>query len=361
MLIELERQTRVAIRDAVNRGSRKPFYWGGLKGYQQLQAVSEALQRVPSGEPGTGYLHRLATQINRALERNRVLAQDLQEAHTWLRRIAQCLRYPPSSYSNMDGLEVSLNSQQVKQEMQVLLDEFQPDLTRRPAQTALFHAWHQVWEDSGPEWLHCYDIPGLPHDNLALEALFGRLRNHQRRISGRQSTRKLRDFGQFQVLFLAASESELLQQLRQVPLDEYLARRRRLAQAEAPRQFLCRLHRNPLRTIRDLIDRHAARRAELVSPPQFLSKEPAKARTLTPSPALTSPSASFCSSLALQTGDLNDVFGPACTRFVQACFELPNRSQRRCRRPSASCLAILSLSHSNCSEVMVRQTGHINL
>lgn len=41
MLIELEGQMRVAIRDALNRESRKPFYWGGLKGYQQLQAISE--------------------------------------------------------------------------------------------------------------------------------------------------------------------------------------------------------------------------------------------------------------------------------------------------------------------------------
>ena len=72
MLIELERQMRVAIRDAVNRESRKPFYWGGLKGYQQLQAISVGLQRVPSGEPETGYLHCLALQVNRAIEKNRV-------------------------------------------------------------------------------------------------------------------------------------------------------------------------------------------------------------------------------------------------------------------------------------------------
>jgi hypothetical protein len=310
VLIELERQMRVAIRDAVNRESRKPFYWGGLKGYQQLQAIAEGLQRVPSGEPETGYLHRLAMQVNRAIERNRVLAQDLQEAHTWLRHIAQCLRYPPSSYSNAHVSESPLSSQQVKQEMKALLDEFQPDLKCRPAQAALFNTWHRVWEDSGPEWLHCYDIPGLPQDNLALEALFGRLRNHQRRISGRQSTRELRDFGQFQILFLAESESELLQQLREVPLDEYQVRRRRLAQAEAPRQFLRRLHRNPLRTIRDLVDRHAARRAELVSNPQCLRKEPDKVRSLACNPALTSPSAPFCPSLALQTGDLNGVLGP---------------------------------------------------
>jgi len=30
----MEAHVRVAIRDAVNRRSRKPFYWGGLKGYE---------------------------------------------------------------------------------------------------------------------------------------------------------------------------------------------------------------------------------------------------------------------------------------------------------------------------------------
>jgi len=96
-----------------------------------------------------------------------------------------------------------------------------------------------------------------------LESLFGRLRGHQRRISGRKSTRELRDFGQCQVLCLAESEEDMLQQLRQVPLAEYQACRRRLAQAEAPRQLLRRLHRDPLRTMRDLLDQHAARRAAL--------------------------------------------------------------------------------------------------
>ena len=128
-------------------------------------------------------------------------------------------------------------------------------------------AWQPIrlWKDSGPDWLPCYDIPGLPPDNLKLEALFGRLRCHQRRISGRKSTRELRDFGHCQVLFLAESEQDLLQQLRQVPLADYQACRRRLAEAEAPRQLLHRLHRDPFRTMRDLVDQHAARRAALAS------------------------------------------------------------------------------------------------
>ena len=271
--MEIEAWMRVAIRDAVNRPSRKPFYWGGLKGYEQLQAVAQALRDVPPEDPGTGYLQRLTMQVERALEKNRTLAQDVSEAHTWLRRVAECLRYPPSSYSASDASATPLSGEQVKREMQELLQQFRPDLKRCPAQAALYHAWHRVWKDCGPDLLHCYDIPGLPPDNLQLESLFGRLRCHQRRVSGRKSTRELRDFGQYQVLFLAESEEGLLHQLRQVPLAEYQARRLRLAEAEAPRQFFHRLHRDPMGTMHSLVNQHAARRAALapstgLSPPQ---------------------------------------------------------------------------------------------
>jgi hypothetical protein len=260
-LSAIERQVRAAIRDAVNRKSRKPFYWGGLKGYEQLEAIAQALAQVPDDEPETDYLRQLRTQVERVVDVYRVNAEDLREAHAWLRRIAACLRYPPSDAQ----AELSLTSEQVKQEMEVLQDSFKPDLKRRPAQAALHAVWHRTWEEYGPDLLHCYDIPGLPPDNLMLEALFGRLRRHQRRISGRKSTRELRDFGQFQVLFLAESEAELLDQIRQVSLEEYRENRRRLEEAEAPRRLLYRLHRNPLRTICDLIKQHTVRRATLVS------------------------------------------------------------------------------------------------
>lgn len=260
MAIEL--QIRVAIRDAVNRKSRRPFHWGGLLGYQQLTAIGEALDSVPA-QAETIYLQRLAMQVNRALERSRVLAADLSEAHSWLRRIADCLQYPYRSASPIDEAEPTLCSVAVRVEMETLLASFQPDLKRREAQRALFTAWHRLWKSWGPNLLHCYDIPGLPADNLQLESLFGKLRCNQRRISGRKSTRPLRDFGQYQVLFAAESEAELLEQLRQVPVETYQQHRERLAQAEVPRQQSYRLHRNPAGFIRRLVDQHTARRATL--------------------------------------------------------------------------------------------------
>jgi hypothetical protein len=200
--------------------------------------------------------------VEQVVERYRVNVEDLREAHTWLRRIADCLRYPPSSAPP----EPDLTSAQVKQEMDELLQSFQPDLKRRRAQAALHGAWHRTWDDYGPDLLPCYDISGLPPDNLSLESLFGRLRRHQRRVSGQKSTRELRDFGQYQVLFLAESEAQLLEQIRQVSPEDYLENRRRLEEAEAPRRLLHRLHRNPLATMRGLVKEHAARRAALSLP-----------------------------------------------------------------------------------------------
>jgi len=37
----------MAIRDAVNRATRKPFYWGGLKATHQLESIAQALHTMP--------------------------------------------------------------------------------------------------------------------------------------------------------------------------------------------------------------------------------------------------------------------------------------------------------------------------
>ena len=229
-----------------------------------MAAVSQVLSSVPAaGE--THYLHQLKRQVDRVVAQNRVTADDLGEAHTWLRRIAACLRYPSSAQPDSETVTQVVSSAQVQQEMADLQRAFQPDLKRKPAQAALHGAWQRTWKAYGPDLLHCYDIPGLPPDNLRLESLFGRLRRHQRRISGRKATRELRDFGQAQVLFSAESEAALLAHIRQVPLPDYQENRRRLAEAEVPHRLLRRLHRNPLGTVRCLIDQHAARRAKLES------------------------------------------------------------------------------------------------
>lgn len=236
-----------------------------------MQALADALNQVDKKSPEveTTYLKRLADQVQRALDKTCVLAADVQAAKDWLLRIKDCLRYPPSAVHHQTDTAATLavTSAQVRTEMEALLKQFQPYLKHPTAQATLYHGWHRLWDSIGEDLLHCYDIPGLPPDNLKIEAHFGQLRNHQRRISGRASTRPLRDFGSCQVLFLAESETELLGQLRQVPLAEYKNQRQRLAEVETDRQCLTRLHRDPVAAARRLLHQHTARRAALACNP----------------------------------------------------------------------------------------------
>ena len=204
-MIEIETQLRLAIRDAVNRPSRKPFQWGGLAGYQQLEGIAQALQAVPA-EDNAAYLLRLASQVNRVVNTNRLLAEDVAAAHAELTQIAACLRYPPSAFPASRLAEPPVTSDLVRREMDALLEQFQPDLKRQPAQAALASAGRRLWQTCGADLLPCYNLPGLPPDNLNMETLFGDLRNQQRRISGRKSTQPLRDFGLSQVLFEARAK-----------------------------------------------------------------------------------------------------------------------------------------------------------
>ena len=243
----------------MNRNSRKPFYWGGLVGYQQLEAIQQALSVMPESLDESGFFQRLQIQVKRALEKNRPDAHNLAEAHQWLRQIAACLHYPPD---NSTGT-ASLSSAQIAKNMETLIQSFHPNPRTQRPQSQLLSALRKRWQLHQQELLPCYDIPGLPQDNLQMESLFERLRRRQRRISGRKSTRELRDFGLAQVLFQAESEAALLEQIRQVPLEQYRIWRTRLRKSEHPRQFLQRLHHDPLATMNRLVDQYVSRCAIL--------------------------------------------------------------------------------------------------
>ena len=66
--METEAQVRVAIRDTLNRKSRKPLYWGGLKGYEQLEAIAKALGEVVCDEPETDNLQQTKRRVERVVE-----------------------------------------------------------------------------------------------------------------------------------------------------------------------------------------------------------------------------------------------------------------------------------------------------
>ena len=262
--LEIEAQFRLAIRDAVNRATRKPFSWGGLKGYRQLESIAQALHTLPVTE--NAFFSRLIRQVDRTLEHNRLLAESIDKTYTWFLRIAACLHYPP----NLDTQTPPPTRDQVKQDMQTLLQSFSSAAERQVIPLALYGGLRKRWELFGDDLLHCFEIPGLPPDNLKVESLFGRLRSHQRRISGRKSTQPLRDFGHYQILFLAESEAQLLEQLRRVPVADYQDQRKKQAQAETPRQFLARLHRNPQKVMQQLAANYTAHFSKRLAPISYI-------------------------------------------------------------------------------------------
>lgn len=216
-------------------------------------------------QPGKEYFQQLLRQVDQTLERNRALAEDLSSAQDQLFQIAQCLGYPTPddrSISTQEGkkrrhyTDPELSSAQIRQEMEGLLQKHLSISSQYPVQTALCISFQRRWQTYGSSLLHCYDIPGLPPDNLKLESVFGKLRNHARRITGRKSTRELRDFGQYQILFAAESLEDLLKQIQQVPLSTYKAQRESLENAESPHRLSRQLHRDTIKTVRSLLSRY---------------------------------------------------------------------------------------------------------
>ena len=108
----------------MNRSSRKPFAWGGLSGYQQLEAMVMGLDQIRGTNLESDYLLQLRTRVERVLAKNKTVAEDLKRAHQILLKVAQCLRYPTSAQELVFDLKAS--SQLVAQEMMKLIGATRP-------------------------------------------------------------------------------------------------------------------------------------------------------------------------------------------------------------------------------------------
>ena len=148
----------MSIRNAANRSSRKPFSWGGLAGYRQLEAISVALHELPLKQEGMEYFQQLVNQVDEALGRNRALADDISSAHDQLIRIAQCLGYPTPHNSPTGTLfteerrrytDPNLTSTTIRKEMEGLLEMHQSTSSQSPAQTALSIGFGRRWKSYG--------------------------------------------------------------------------------------------------------------------------------------------------------------------------------------------------------------------
>jgi hypothetical protein len=243
---------RYAIRDALDRSSRKPFQCGGLQGYDQLTNISQYLsqRRVQCG--ADPYLDQLQHRLQSALRSTASLAEEVRQTRTFLTQVEHYLAGVPRPSLEMNTQKTRLSipgSKTVQQELEEMFADRMQQTNVCPLMRRLDRKWHTMSKTWLPDILHCYDIPGLPRSNLDLEGAFGMLRRAQRRNSGRKETSPLRIFGPGEIVLLALDNEEILPLLQSVPADVYWSQRRRLAEREEPRRWLTRLHRDPARAL----------------------------------------------------------------------------------------------------------------
>lgn len=243
---------RRAIRDALNRSSRKPLQCGGLQGYDQLLGISQHLsqRRLRSGPDP--YLDQLHHDVQSALRATVSQAEGVRQARAFLTQVEHYLAGVPRPSLEPNSQKTSLSisdSQTVQRELEKMVS----DLVQRPNICPLARRLVRKWRSMSKTWLpdilHCYDIPGLPRSNLDLESAFGTLRRDQRRTSGRKETTPLRVFGPGEIVLLSLNDEEILPLLQSVPADEYWSQRRLQEEREEPRRWLTRLHRDPAQAL----------------------------------------------------------------------------------------------------------------
>jgi hypothetical protein len=259
------RYYRLAIQDALHRSRRKPFQLGGLAGYDQLVGLLSHLEKRQPHYGSDAYLSALETRLRSAVEVAQSQAEQVRQARRFLQQVEHYLAHTPrptlaaqqkealpagqKTGSEMSGQQQPVTPQQVQQKLSQMFDQFaqQPDVGRTGQR--LYRKWQSASQTWLPGILHCYQIAGLPRSNLALEAVYGTLRENQRRVSGRKETSPLRLFGAGEALALIIeTEQELLEWCQTVAEDQdtYRTQRRLQEESEEQRQrWRYRLHRDP--------------------------------------------------------------------------------------------------------------------
>lgn len=112
--------------------------------------------------------------VAKGLTATAVLWPPIRTAYGWVHRAARLL-----------ANDTAAPSTTVQQQMTDLLGEMtQGQATVGPLAPAVAH-FLKVSASYWPGLFHCYEITGLPRTNNDLEHLFGSVRYHQRRASGR--------------------------------------------------------------------------------------------------------------------------------------------------------------------------------
>src|SRR5260221_2842684 len=224
----------------------------GLRGAACPRPADGARRHVgsPSGQNGEPSLARLRTLVARAVAAGGQSATDLRRIHVWLLDLTHCLD-PDTSAPRSGAI--------VRREVERLLEALP---TRFPA--GQVPTWLEekaayvgtVLRRLGDGLYHCYDVPGLPRTDNALEQFYRQLKADERRAIGhRRSDAFVVRVGGFAAYAAAAStpsEHDLPAQLATVPTTACQASRVALRATQERQTPMHRFHLRPDRYLSDL-------------------------------------------------------------------------------------------------------------
>jgi hypothetical protein len=188
----------------------------------------------------------LQTLIQRARTAGGQQANDLRIAHAWLLDLARCLE------PDADGGPARRDGATVRREVEALLDALPARypggrmptwLEEKVADVGL------VLRRLGQDVYHCYDVPGLPRTDNAMEQFYRQLKAGERRATGHRRSDafvvRVGGFAAYAAAASAVSESTLREQLATVPADACRACRAALQATQARQIQMHRFHLRP--------------------------------------------------------------------------------------------------------------------
>ena len=200
---------------------RPPFRLAGMETYERLQNVA----RLRLDLLATRYESRLAQLsqgLQSALSPFAQTSQEVRQGAAWLRDIAYILE-PAATHA--------VRGEQVAGQLRGSLDTVlrRPDVT--PTLSVFGRHLDKVSRSYWPGLFHCYDVPGLPRTNNALESHFRDTGRRLLRTTGQKglTQRTLPRQGAWELLPRPPTAAQLLAAVCQTPPEDLAQERQRFA------------------------------------------------------------------------------------------------------------------------------------
>jgi len=179
-LAEVIRGYCQAVRGALTDDGRPPLDAKGLLLHGRLSAICASLDRLARRGELPRELKRLGQLLRQGLDETASLWPEVRSTFRWVHQAARVLSH-----------SAGLSGRQVKFRLRCLLGRMSAEACRlseqgQDKQAELLEHFIKVSHSYEPGLFHCYDVKDLPRTNNDLEHVFGSVRYHERRASGRK-------------------------------------------------------------------------------------------------------------------------------------------------------------------------------